>query len=127
MDEFGNVQRSADIQAQTTHRVRRLWLSLAIERKRSRVEGGILQPHEDRTRVCGLVAAPIAEAGVLPIVRAAAIVRVACSATTSPATAESAAAATTSAASSKSSATGPLTTAGAGSESSVDAARSKPA
>src|SRR5580658_897741 len=129
VQDLGNIQRAAHVQAKATDGIGGLRLFTAVKRIRSGVQGGVLQPQEHRTGVGGLVAPAIAEAGVLAVVGAATVVAIGFAAAATAA--KSAATATSSAAeasASARSAAGALTsTTRTLAEASVDAAGSKTA
>ena len=126
MQDLGNIERAADVQAKAAHGIGGLRLGAAVERIRSGVQDGVFQLHEHRTGVDGLAAPPVAEAGVLAVVGAAPVVAIAvwAAASTSTAAKSASAAATSSTAEATSTASGTYA-AGALAESSVDAASSE--
>ena len=96
MQDLGNVERAADVQAKAADGIGGLRLGVAVKRIRSGVQGRVFQAHEHRTGVGGLAAPPIAETGVLAVVRAAGILG-APSASSTAATASTSTSSTTSA------------------------------
>src|SRR5580700_9208789 len=76
MQDLGNIQRAAHVQAEVGHGIGWLGLGASVERIRSGIQRGVRQLHEHGAGVSGLAAPPVAEAGVLAVVRSAPVVGV---------------------------------------------------
>ena len=74
MQDFGNVERAAHIQAKAADGVRGLRLGTPVERVRSGIQRRVFQSQKHRACVGGLAAPPVAETGVLPAIGAAPVI-----------------------------------------------------
>src|ERR1700733_11340965 len=98
MQNLGNIERAADVQAKATHGVRGLRLVSAVERIRSGVQRGVFQLDEHRTAIDGLGTPAVAKTGGLAVVGAAPVVAIPAPPPSATAAKSASAAATSSAA-----------------------------